>query len=241
MAENKKIVFMKWKIPGRCWHEGGTHWCNYCRNCMKFWDIYCTQQGHDAMEQKRKEQYMAYREAQILEKKHQQELECMFATEAGMENVMITIALPDKADDRLYYLGKWYDAKQIITKDLYGMGNAIMVMEYHSKEKPDGGNLHIHILYIMSSKNRNLRKNKTIKNVAKHMGVEDNFVDYTQGKKIDFTDKVRYLLGDTDNELKKQLKEKDKAFRDSHTIPRSACTFSATLKELFDINDNLDE
>lgn len=241
MAQNKKIVFNKWKIPGRCWHDGGTQCCNYCRECMKFWDTYAAQLGHEAMEQKRKDRYMNYRKAKIEEQKHQQELECMFAMEAGMENVMITIALEDKPGERMYYLDKWCTAKQILTKDLYGMGNGIMVMEYHSKEHQDGGNLHIHLLYIMSTKNRNLRKNKSIKNVAKHMGVEENFVDYTQGKKIDFTDKVRYLLGDTDNELKKQLKEKDKEFRDSHTIPRSACTFSATLKELFNINDSLDE
>jgi hypothetical protein len=207
---------------------------------MRFWDIYARQQGLEAMEQKRKEQYMAWRTARIEEKKHQQEIECMFAVEQGMENVMITIALEDK-EERMDYLDKWYTAKQILDKDLYGMGNALMVMEYHSKSKPDGGNLHIHILYIMSPKNRNLRKGKTIKNVAKHMGVEENFVDYTQGKRIDFTDKVRYLLGDTDNEFKKQLKEKDQVFRDSQTIPRSACTFSATLKELFEIGQPLDE
>lgn len=240
MAENTKIRFNKWKIPGRCWNQGGLMRCNYCRDCMVVWEAVARYQGYDKMEEQRKMLYMNYRRARIEEKKHQQELECLFATEAGMENVMITIALEDK-EDRLDYINKWCRAKEILKRDLYGMGNAIMVMEYHSKSKPDGGNLHIHILYIMSTKNRNLRKGKTIKNIAKHMGIEENFVDYTQGKKIDFSDKVRYLLGDTDNELKKQLKEKDRVFRDSHSIPRSACTFSATLKELFEIDSALDE
>lgn len=68
---------------------------------------------------------------------------------------------------------------------------AIACVEWHSKEHPNGGNLHIHML-----KPGNYQKTKVIRDMANHFNVEKNFVNVKAGTyEDDYQHRYSYVAG----------------------------------------------
>jgi hypothetical protein len=120
-------------------------------------------------------------------------------TDTKCPHQMITIALPKDYDlTKLHHkmCGVAYHNRTGVPKKW--LIEAIASVEYFSKNHPDGGNLHIHLL-----KKGNYQKSKIIINLSAYYGVEPNFIDCKAGTyQEDYNNRRNYILG------QKQLKDK---------------------------------
>lgn len=130
-----------------------------------------------------------------------------------------------------YDLQKMVETMEKLQRDKhYMMGESLACYEFHSKNSPQGGNLHIHVVALGVHK---YKRGALAAKLANRFGTLPNCVeveirldgglfqtrvDYTVGKKIE--DKEGFV-------------EKDKAWRDFHGIPHVSNSFPSGYTEKF--------
>lgn len=229
MYKNMWDIYRDKREPGgSCGGQKG--WCGYCGVCDYIWNIgkYSNWKGM-TKDEWRKSNYKnnlktaRHEREQIQEVKDEVELEMG----GGLKHTFWTIGLKEDYD-----LGKMHEkTEELLNKDKFGMGKSCAVYEYHSESKPDGGNLHIHIL--VPEHGSKTRKGKQIEKVAEHYGVKENFVDRELGNRKDFKNRMNYILGNKINEEKRKYVEKDREWRAMQQLPDFASTLTKKIEEAF--------
>lgn len=87
--------------------------------------------------------------------------------------------------------------------------DALMSVEWHSENQPNGGNLHLHIL-----KPKNYSKSKIIRDFSKQFKIEPNFVDVRSGVYMtDYQNRKNYILGEKQSSAKQEFVVADRIWR----------------------------
>lgn len=211
----------------------GAGTCGYCEGCIQiFYKHWSTNQGiKDNGEPGdlivwQKRNYELDFKRRLRERKEKALLEKKWALdEVGEVKCRLwTIGWPDAS---LCEYGEmledeWVNCRveravQMCREDKYGMGQSWLVVENYSNNKPDGGNMHCHILVLDHCTNSQGRKPQGDgKKIAKYLGIPANGVDWGRPlkDKQDFKNSLNYILGNKVEEGKKHFVMLDKEWRD---------------------------
>lgn len=187
-------------------------WCGYCKSCEQLWEVENNFKKPISQEdwRKRNWEWCILHDMQLRKAKEEARLGLQMRAEGTVKHRVITISLKDDYD--LIIMKK--NVEKLQMGDLYGCGQSLSCYEYHSREKPDGGNLHCHILIIDHTKYKPVIQ---ISKIAKLFKIEKNFVDIATAKN-DFAIKVGYICG-IKKEDKMEYVLKDREWRKRFLLP----------------------
>lgn len=217
-------------LNGMCMaHEDGI-FCGYCERCKYIWKAQSTEswgiKSHDvwAMENYKNGLENLAR-AKIERRKLKQEIDRKI--EGKIEHELWTIALPEE-----FEVGKLREKiEEIIDDGKFGFKQSAGVIEFHSSEYPDGGNLHIHILTMMD---KTYKPSRRIKDLAKYFGIENNFVDRQKGYlEEDFKNRLNYIYGRKISDDKKVYVGKDRIWREDNLLPHVTTKLPNEIERLY--------
>lgn len=217
-----------WKIPGLpikdgiCQGEGFCGYCNFCRTGpYEVWSKRREKEGgHGTLWEWQKINYQGHFKQKLKDKKVRQEAEAQWAAEevGEVKHRLWTISFKGWMDicgvqEYDYVQDRVDKVLELCREDKYGLGQSWAVVENYSSKRPDGGNLHMHILVI---EHGSYKPSVQATKIAKHCGIEKNFVDYTQLKKSknDFLCRINYMKGNKVGEGKMLDAMLDKEWRD---------------------------
>ena len=170
---------------GRC--ELG-RWCGYCERCDLIWKLGWASRMTKEEWAKRNWIKEEEKRMKIETEKQKLKLELRRKIEGGYPHEFYTVALPE--DYNLVKLLKTLD--DIQEADKYKLGQSIAVIENHSETRPEGGNLHIHVLVLKHGKYRPYKKREKL---AEEFGIKLNFIDYQNGASQDWKKRLNYVTG----------------------------------------------
>ena len=206
-----KVENLKYDCEGNC--DGVRNdwvWCGYCDKCN-----YLAKASEKGEEEWRKWNWECTMLSQMKIKKARakalKELYISTDNENCLKHTFLTIALPE--DYSLPDMVKTVEKVQ--SKDLYGLGDSIASYEWYSEKKPEGGNLHVHLLAVNNTKK--YKPSVIAKKIAKLFNIETNFVDVVNGNE-DFLNRLNYVCGQK-CEGKVACNEKDREWRKREGLP----------------------
>lgn len=227
-----------WRVEGRRnadgWCDIDGAWCGYCERCKYLYSARADRDRHLTHEQWAKRNYIIQLEDKIEKEKELKEVKLgILGNKGTIKHEFWTIALPQNYD-LVEMVHKSWD---MMDKDLFKMGDSIACYEFHSKDNPQGGNLHIHILVI---KHGTYKPSKKIKLMAKYFGVAENFIDKAPAYKDgDFENRLNYILGRKVDSDKQIHVENDRKWRSKHGLPEFTCALPSTLRIKYGIEEGL--
>lgn len=228
-----------WKVTtklnkdGNCEIEGGIR-CGYCERCKFIYNIWRKIEGNELdHEGWAKRNFINEERVKIEVTEARRKLKQEIEAESGkLKHEFWTIALPKDYD--LFNMVK--KTVEMQDGDMFKMGDSIANFEYYSKKNPEGGNLHIHVLVCSHGTYKPVKK---IEMIAKHFGIERNFVDKAPHSNSGFENRLNYVLGRKIDLDKRGYCDKDKQWRDDNGLPEFTCYLPETLRAKYSLEEGL--
>jgi len=241
--ENITSMYNMWQLntkmeDGRCLGTKDGILCGYCEMCRYIWRAQSTMPGgiksHDVWAM---ENYKEMEEKRVIAKIEKEKLkkEIQRKLTGVIEHEMWTVSLKDY-DGKLLNRRHYYEelaekVEEVVENKKFGFKVSGAVIEYHSGEHPDGGNLHVHILAMRDD---TYKPSRRINDMAKYFGVKSNFIDRAKGtKEIDFVNRLNYIYGRKINEDKIDYVRKDRIWRKHYQLPEVTSIFPPEILKLY--------
>ena len=225
-------VATKMQKDGYCEIDGPS--CGYCERCRYLYSARPKKDKELSHTEWAKRNYILMMEMKMDREKQVKEVRAeVMARRGEVKHEFWTIALPIDYNLVTMVEKSW----DMMDKDLFKMGDSIACYEYHSKERPAGGNLHIHILVI---RHGTYKPSKKIEMMAKHFGIAKNFIDKAPFYKgSDFENRLNYILGKKIDEDKKTYVERDRQWREDEGLPEFTCCLPDVYRIKYNITEGL--
>lgn len=214
--------------------EVGNFWCGYCEQCVYLGKAWCEIEAGRTLEDWRVRNYEQCTRMRMLDRARrrvvQQKIEDELRCDSDEENKFrwLKISFPKSEVNYKKVIEK---TEILMREDKYSLGNSIMVLEFHSKNSPEGGNLHLHLLAVGHCKTD---KARCIRQLARYYKLETNFIDYKKGWGEDnFRIKLRYVCRYKTKE-KMGFVRKDQIWREQQKLPEVVVLLCDQLKCKYD-------